>query len=168
LKLSTAGLMTMLPLAGVVAGSMGGGLIVDAILRRTGRRRLSRSGVGAVGMALAGLGSLAAIHASSPAAALAVLALGAGSLGLANPAAWAATMDLGGGRSAAALMAIANMAGNLAALLCPIAVGAMLDASGDRWGPVLGMLAAVAFGGALCWACLDPAGSESEAGTGES
>jgi len=86
--------------------------------------------------------------------------VGAASLGLANPATWAATMDLGGGRSAASLMAIANMAGNLAALLCPIAVGAVLDASGDRWDLVLLMLAAVASAGALCWAFLDPRPTE--------
>jgi MFS family permease len=159
-KLSVAGLMTMLPLAGVVAGSMGGGFIVDALLRRTGSKWLSRSGVGTAGMALAGLGSLAADFAPGPALALAVLALGSASLGLANPATWAATMDLGGGRSSAELMAIANMAGNLAALLCPIAVGAVLDASGGRWSLVLLMLACVAFTGALCWVNLDPEPAE--------
>jgi MFS family permease len=162
-KLSTAGLMTMLPLAGVVAGSMGGGLVVDALLGRSGNRWLSRSGVGAAGMALAGLGSLAAVLAHSPALALMVLALGAASLGLANPATWAATMDVGGGRSAASLMAIANMAGNLAALFCPIAVGFVLDASGGRWNLVLLMLAAVAFTGALCWVFLDPKPAETPA-----
>jgi len=52
------------------------------------------------------------------------------------------------------------MAGNLAALLCPIAVGAVLDASGDRWDLVLLMLAAVASAGALCWAFLDPRPTE--------
>ncbi|MFO0891797.1 MAG: MFS transporter [Isosphaeraceae bacterium] len=155
-KLTTAGLMTMLPLAGVAVGSMGGGPIVDALLRRTGSRRISRAGVGTAGMALAGLGSLAAVYASTPAAALLVLAIGSASLGMANPATWAATMDLGGGRSASAVMAIANMAGNLAALLCPIAVGAVLDATGGRWTLVLLMLAAVAFAGALCWIFLDP------------
>ena len=35
-KLTSAGLMTMVPLAGVVAGATGGGMLVDRLLRRTG------------------------------------------------------------------------------------------------------------------------------------
>jgi MFS family permease len=155
-RLSSAGLMTMVPLLGVVAGAAGGGMIVDGLLRQTGSRWLSRSGVGASGMVLAGLGSLAALAVSSPGPALGLLALGAASIGLAAPATWAATMDLGGARFAATVMALTNMAGNLGAFLCPVAVGAILDASGGRWSLVLLMLAAVAFTGGLCWIFLDP------------
>jgi MFS family permease len=155
-KLTSAGLMTMVPLLGVVAGATGGGMIVDGLLRQTGSRWKSRSGVGASGMVLAGLGSLAAIFASSPAFALGILALGAASIGLAAPATWAATMDLGGVRHAASVMALANMAGNLGAFLCPVSVGAILDASGGRWNLVLLMLAAVSFTGGLCWIFFDP------------
>ena len=114
MKLTSAGLMTMVPLAGVVAGATGGGVLVDRLLRRTGSKRLSRCGVAATGLVLAALGSFAAMFASSPGPALGVLALGAAAIGLAAPATWAATMDLGGARSAASVMALANMAGNLA------------------------------------------------------
>jgi MFS family permease len=155
-KLTSAGLMTMAPLAGVVAGAVGGGALIDGLLRRTGRKKISRCGVGAGGLTLAALGSLAAIWASSPAAALIVLALGAASLGLAAPATWAVTMDLGGSRSAASVMAVANMAGNLGAFLCPVAVGAILDTWPGRWDLVLLMLAAVSGLGALCWIFVDP------------
>jgi MFS family permease len=156
-KLTSAGLMTMVPLAGVVTGAMGGGAIIDGLLRATGSKWLSRCGVGATGLVLAALGPLAAMFASSPGQALCLLALGAASLGLAAPATWAATMDIGGGQSAASVMALANMAGNLAAFLCPIAVGAVLDASSGNWNLVLLMLSAVASCGALCWIFLDPA-----------
>jgi MFS family permease len=155
-RLTSAGLMTMAPLAGVVAGAMGGGVLVDGLLRRTGKKWVSRCGVGAGGLMLAGLGSLVAISTSTPASALIVLALGAASLGLAAPATWAATMDLGGGRSAASVMALANMAGNLGAFLCPVAVGAILDTWPGRWDVVLLMFAAVSVVGGLCWIFLDP------------
>jgi MFS family permease len=155
-RLTSAGLMTMVPLVGVVTGALGGGAIIDRLLRSTGSKRLSRCGVGAAGLALAGLGSLGAMFASGPGTALAVLALGSAALGLAAPATWAATMDLGGGRSAASVMAVANMAGNLAAFLCPLAVGAILDHTGGNWNLVLLMLTAVALCGALCWLLLDP------------
>ncbi len=160
-RLTSAGVMTMVPLAGVVAGAMGGGVVVDGLLRRTGSKWLSRCGVGAGGMALAALGSLAAMFTASAGPALVVLALGAASLGLAAPATWAATMDLGGARSAASVMALANMAGNLGAFLCPIAVGAILDTPGGHWNLVLLMFAAVALGGSLCWVFLDPETSRS-------
>jgi MFS family permease len=155
-KLTSAGLMTMVPLTGVVTGAIGGGAIIDGLLRATGSKWLSRCGVGATGLALAAPGSLAAMFASSAGPALSLLALGALSLGLAAPATWAATMDIGGGRSAASVMALANMAGNLAAFLCPIAVGAVLDSSAGNWNLVLLMLTAVALCGALCWIFLNP------------
>jgi nitrate/nitrite transporter NarK len=63
-------------------------------------------------------------------------------------------------------MAIANMAGNLAALACPIAVGAVLDASGGRWDLVLWMLASVALAGSLCWVYLDPRRADASAEPG--
>ena len=85
-----------------------------------------------------------------------MLALGAASLGLAAPATWAVTMDLGGSRSAASVMAVANMAGNLGAFLCPVAVGAILDTWPGRWDIVLLMFAAVSGLGAVCWVFVDP------------
>ena len=115
------------------------------------------------GLILAAIGSLAAIFTSSPPLALTVLAIGAASLGLAAPATWAVTMDLGGSRSAASVMAVANMAGNLAAFLCPVAVGAILDTWPGRWDIVLVMFASVAGLGALCWAFVDPDASRTKA-----
>jgi MFS family permease len=154
-KLARASVMTMLPLAGVAAGSMAGGALIDHLLRRTGSKWISRSAVAAAALVLAGLGPLSAIGVSSPSLALAALALGAAASGLAAPATWAVTMDIGAG-SAASVMALANMSGNLGAFICPIAVGAILDAFPERWGLVLLMFAVVSITGGLCWLLLDP------------
>jgi len=155
LRLANASVMTMLPLAGVAAGAMLGGAVIDRVLRRTGSRWLSRSLVASMALVLAGLGPLLAIIAVHPAAALAALGLGAAVSGLAAPATWAATMDVGG-KSATSVMAVINMSGNLGAFVCPIAVGAILDAYPERWGLVLFMFAMVSITGGICWLLVNP------------
>src|SRR5262249_34381752 len=87
--------------------------------------------------------------------ALGVLALGAASIGLAAPATWAATMDLGGARFAASVMAVANMAGEPGALLCPGAGGGILHAPRGRREPVVRMLPRAPFPRRLCWIFLE-------------
>ena len=155
LRLANASVMTMLPLAGVAAGAMVGGALIDRVLRRTGSKWLSRSLVAAAALVLAGLGPLVAIKAVHPAVALAALGLGAAVSGLAAPATWAATMDVGG-KSATSIMAIINMSGNLGAYLCPKAVGVILDAYPERWDFVLFMFAMVSITGGICWLLVNP------------
>jgi MFS family permease len=155
LRLANASVMTMLPLAGVAAGAMVGGVLIDRMLSRTGSKWLSRSLVAAAALVLAGLGPLLAINAVHPAVALAALGLGAAVSGLAAPATWAATMDVGG-KSATSIMAIINMSGNLGAYACPKAVGKILDAYPERWDLVLIMFATVSIAGGICWLLVNP------------
>ena len=150
IQLASASVMTMLPLAGYAAGAMAGGVVIDTLLRRTGSKWWSRSAVGAAALVLAGLAPLLAIFMTHPAAALAVLASGVTLAGLAGPATWAATMDLGG-KSSTSVMAVLNMSGNVGAFLCPIAVGAILDAFPERWSLVLLMFSMVYITGGICW-----------------
>jgi nitrate/nitrite transporter NarK len=142
-------------LAGVAAGAISGGIVIDQLLRITGSKWISRSVVAAVAMTVAGVGPLLAIGVAHAGAALAALAIGAAVSGLAAPATWAATMDVGG-RSSTSVMAIVNMAGNLGAFLCPLAVGAILDAFPDRWGLVLLMFGIVSICGGICWLLVNP------------
>ena len=153
-QLASASVMTMLPLAGYAVGAMAGGVIIDALLRRTGSKWLSRSALGAASLILAGLAPLLAIFMTHSAAALAVLATGVTLAGLAGPATWAATMDLGG-KSSTSVMAVLNMSGNLGAFLCPVAVGAILDAFPERWSLVLFMFSMVYITGGICWLVTD-------------
>jgi MFS family permease len=154
IQLASASVMTMLPLAGYAAGAMAGGVVIDALLRRTGSKWWSRSAVGAAALVLAGLSPLLAIFMTHPAAALVVLASGVTMAGLAGPATWAATMDLGG-KSSTSVMAVLNMSGNVGAFLCPVMVGGILDAFPERWSLVLLMFSIVYITGGVCWLLTD-------------
>ena len=76
-------------------------------------------------------------------------------------------MDLGGSRSAASVMAVADLAGNLGAFLAPVAVGAILDTWPGRWDIVLLMFAAVSGLGAVCWVFVDPDSQSDGSMTGQ-
>jgi MFS family permease len=154
IPLAHASALSMIPLAGYIAGSILGGPLIDELLRRSGSKRLSRCAVGAAALVLTGLGLAAAMFASYPTALVAV-ALGMTASGFAGPATWAATMDVGG-RSSTSVMAVLNMSGNLGAFLCPIAIGAILGAFPEGWNLVLLMLAMVYIIGGLCWLPVDP------------
>jgi nitrate/nitrite transporter NarK len=153
-RVATASALTMLPLAGYIAGSIVGGPLIDGLLQRTGSKWLSRCVVGAAALALTGLGTLVAIFTAYPTA-LAALVMGMTLAGFAGPATWAATMDVGG-KSSTSVMAVLNMSGNLGAYLCPKAIGWILETFPERWDLVLLMLAIVYITGGLCWLPVDP------------
>jgi MFS family permease len=155
MRVGSASALSMLPLAGYIAGAIAGGPIVDGLLNRTRSKWYSRSATGGASLVLSGLAMLTAIPCGHPAALIA-LTLGMMIAGVAGPATWAATMDVGG-RSATSVMAILNMSGNLGAYLCPRAIGGILDEFPERWDLVLLMLAVVYLIGGLCWLPLDPA-----------
>lgn len=155
---SRAGDLSMLPLTGVVIGSFLGGPIVDIILVRTGSRWLSRSGVAALSLTLCALATLGATWVKAPITAVALISLGALFSGLASPTTWAATMDISG-RHTALGFAIMNMAGNIGAIACPVAVGyliAHIRATNGNWAWVLDMFALIYFCGGLAWLPLNP------------
>lgn len=155
---SRAGDLSMLPLAGVVAGSFLGGPLIDAVLVRTGRRWLSRCGVAAAALGLCALATFAASFVRHPYAAVAIIALGAVFSGVGGPTTWAATMDISG-RHTALGFAIMNMSGNIGAMACPIVVGYLIDHirdSGGRWEWVLYLFVGIYAAGALAWLALDP------------
>jgi MFS family permease len=155
LRVEQAGMLTMLPLAGVVAGSLLGGFVIDALLRWTGSKRISRSGVAGTALALSGLGMLAALFTAGPWTALAVITAGAFCSGMAAPATWATLMDLGGTR-VAIVAGTTNMFGNLGAFLSPVAVGALLERYPGHWNLVLILFAAIYLAGAGFWLLVDP------------
>lgn len=156
-SVAMAGALNSLLLYGVVIGSLTGGLLSDAILARTGNRRLARAGVGVASL----IGGAACILIARPIAdatlAVAVLSAGAVVSSLAAPCAYAITIDMGG-RHVAPVFATMNMVGNFGAMLFPAVVPWVVGA--DRnWDRVLLLFAGIHITAAVFWALLDPRGT---------
>jgi sugar phosphate permease len=155
---SKAGMLNSLPLIAVVIGCMLGGLIVDGLLTFTGNRWISRSGTAIVALAMSGLFTMASAWTSSATELSVVIAVGALFSGIGAPAAWAATIDIGG-RNTAVAMAVMNMAGGLAAVVLPTLLGNWFDQIrevGGDWNLVIYLHAAFYFLGALSWLAVNP------------
>ena len=153
-----AGLLNSLPLIAVVLGSLAGGVVVDRILTATGSRWISRSGTAIVAMFVCGLLTMASAWTASAMQLSIVIAIGAFYSGIGLPAAWAATIDIGGKHTAIA-MAIMNMAGCLAGIILPIVLGNWFDdirqADGD-WNQVIYLHAAFYFICSASWLMVNP------------
>jgi sugar phosphate permease len=148
----------MLPIFGVLLGSLLGGWVVDALMTRTGSKRLSRSGAAMFAMVLCAACIQTAATAQSPELMVGIIALGMFFWALSGPAAWAATLDISG-RHSAILFGLMNMCGNLGALACPIVLGYLfrqISASHGDWNLVLYVFVGINLAGAACWAVLDP------------
>lgn len=152
------GMLNSLPLIAVVIGSILGGVIVDWLLRATGSRWISRSGTAIVALTASGLFTMASAWTSSATGLSIVIALGALCSGIGAPAAWAATIDIGG-RHTAVAMGVMNMAGGLAGVVLPVVLGSWfkeLRQSGGNWDLVIYLHAAFYFIGALSWLVVNP------------
>ncbi len=152
LNLQTASYYTMVPFVCMSLGSAGGGWIADVVCRRFGRR-WGRCGVAAGGMMGAGLLMAAASQVSSAAAATAILALGAGSLYIAQSAYFALSADMGKG-SAGSLSGFMNMGAQAGSALTAVTTPAI--AAHFSW--TVSFLTSAAFcviGGAL-WLLINP------------
>lgn len=155
--IATSGVLTMLPLLAVVGGSLAGGWLSDALLRRTSSRRLARQVI-----AIGSLGLCAAFTWSAfffTGAVTAVLIISAGSFfaAIAGPCSYTITIDMGGSH-VPTVNSVMNMSGNLGAMLFAPAVPWLLDRTGS-WNTVLLSFGALYVAGAFCWACLRPDGT---------
>lgn len=154
---SQAGLLNSLPLVAVVAGSLAGGVLVDSLLKITGSRWISRSGSAAVVLAISGLLTAASAWTTSATQLSVVIAAAALFAGLSGPAAWAATIDIGG-RHTALVMGVMNMAGGLAGVVLPTVLGGWFTTireSGGDWNLVIYLHAGFYILGAVCSLAID-------------
>lgn len=149
-----SGYLQALVFGGTLLGSLCGGLVTDWIWRRTSNLRLSRSGVGSAALALCGLLILSAWFVENVTLAVLLMAAGSYCAALAGPCAFSATIDVGG-RHVPQVFGLMNMAGNFAAALCPLAVGALFSWT-SNWDLVLLLFAAVYLCGAASWLLVDP------------
>lgn len=155
---ASAGFLSSWPLAAVIAGSLAGGVIVDGMLWLTGNKWLSRSGVAGASLGLCGLLTLAASWSETPNQLVAVLTAGALFSGVANPAAWAATMDVAG-RHTSIAMGTMNMAGTMGGFATPVVVGYLIgdiERTGGNWNQVIYLFAVIYLAGAATWLLVNP------------
>jgi MFS family permease len=152
-----AGAMSSRPVLLVVPGSIVGGFVVDYLLRRTGNRWISRSGLACTSLSVAGLFALASTRAATAEGFIALTAAGGFFSALAGPAAWSATIDIAGKRTAV-VMAVMNTAGCLIGFVTPY-IGNMVDriqrTNGD-WNEIVYLQVAFFFGAAFWFLLVNP------------
>ncbi len=153
-----AGRFTKWPLIGVIVGGMLGWLVVDALMRWTGNKWVSRSGVAITTLLITALLTTASCWTHSASSLVAVIAVAALFSGMAAPSAWAATIDVGG-RNTAVVVGIMNMAGGLSGVLVTPLLGRMIDwiiQTDGNWNLVIYLHAAFYLLAALVWLFVFP------------
>lgn len=152
-----AGEMTSQTLAAVVVGSLLGGFVVDYLFRRTGSRRLSRSGTMVVALGVCALMTLVATRLQTVDQQVGAVVVGSFFFGLSTPAVWTATLDIAG-PWAAVVMATMNMFGTAGSLASPVVNGYLIDyiqRTDGNWFWVLYLTAAIYAGCAAFWLAID-------------
>lgn len=153
-----AGVLATWPLAGVVVGTMLGGFTVDRLLATASNKKASRVGVAAVSLLTCGALSLASAWSPNANSFVMLMSLGAVFSGAANPAAWAATMDVAG-KNTAVVMGMMNMAGTVGGFTMPVLLGYMIGdikKTGGDWNNVVYLVAAIYLAAAVSWLFVDP------------
>jgi sugar phosphate permease len=155
--ITTSGVLTMLPLLSVVAGSLAGGAISDIVLRHTHSLRLARQALAGCSLALCAALTLSAYFFTDALAAVLIISAGSFFAAIAGPCGYTITIDMGGAH-VPTVNSVMNMCGNIGAMLFPLAVPLLLRASGN-WNAVLLTFGALYIAAALCWLFLKPQGN---------
>jgi MFS family permease len=154
LDLADFALFTTLVLIAGVAGDLGGGMITDALLRRTGNLRFARRSVLVTGL----LGSFAFIVPTLFVHGVAVvtvcLALAFFLLETTNSVLWSVPMDLAPDHAGTA-SGLMNTGFGAAGIVSPVVFGLLIDATGS-WQVPFAVSAALLLVGALLALRLDP------------
>lgn len=154
----TAGSLSMWPQVGILVGNLLGGVLVDRLLVRSRSKWVSRCATSALALVLCAVALLAATVIADAQVAVWVIALGCVCFGCGSPAGWAAQMDVSG-KHTATIFAIANMAGNFGAWVCPILLGQTIlsiKAGHTSWSMLLYIIAGIYMLGAIFWVLINP------------
>lgn len=155
--IGTSGVLTMLPLLSVVAGSLAGGAVSDAVLRRSGSLRLARQALAGCSLVLCAALTLSAYFFADTLAAVLIISAGSFFAAVAGPCGYTITIDMGG-EHVPTVNSVMNMCGNVGAMLFPLAVPWLLRQTGS-WNAVLLCFGALYIAGAICWWCLRAQGN---------
>ena len=148
-------LMTMLPLLGGVVGDTLGGVISDAIFRRSGNLRLARRALLVVGLGGAFVFLLPAIITQSALAAVGLLAAAFFFLELTNAVLWTLPLDIAGPYAGTA-GGIMNTGFGVAGMISPIVFGVLIELTGHYELPLF-ISAGLLLVGLACSLAIDPA-----------
>jgi MFS family permease len=154
ISLTKSGFYSALPLAAGVAGCALGGILADAITRRTGNLVLGRRAIGCGGFLLGAAGYGAAIWMRSPVAAAVSLAVAFGAHDLTLPVLWATSTDVGGkfGGSSAGWI---NLASCIAGMAAPLAMAALEQTFGS-FNSVFYVASVLYVLAGIAWLFIDP------------
>jgi sugar phosphate permease len=147
-------LMTMLPLLAGVVGDTLGGVISDAIFRRTGNLRLARRTLLVVGLGGASAFIVPAIVIGSARGAVYLLAAAFFFLELTNAVLWTLPIDIAG-QFAGTAGGMMNTGFGVAGMISPIVFGVLIQRTG-RYELPLFISAGLLLAGALCSLKIDP------------
>lgn len=155
-SVAESGNLAAWPLVAGMAGGLLGGFVSDGLMMLTGSQRLSRQGLAFTAMVICAGVSLSAFWVADPVLAVALISIAAfcGYVGGVNAYALAIFM---GGKRVAPVFATMNMSGNIGASLFPLAVGWLVQTTGN-WDLALLLFAAMYAGSGLCWLFLNPKG----------
>jgi sugar phosphate permease len=148
-------LMTTLPLLGGVVGDTLGGVISDAIFRRTGNLRLARCTLLVVGLCGAFAFILPAIVIGSALGAVYLLTAAFFFLELTNAVLWTLPLDIAG-QYAGTAGGIMNTGFGVAGMISPLVFGVLVERTGHYDLPLF-ISAWLLLAGALCSLKIDPA-----------
>jgi len=154
LELAQSALLAGLPLFLGGVGCLCSTYLIRFVARRTGSISDARRWVCAASLTAAAGFLLAAAFLGDPILAMFAMGMSSFTNDLTVPAAWSATMDIGG-RFAGSVSGSMNMMGNLAGGLAPLAVGYILDWSHNDWNLALFVSVAIYAMGAICWLMID-------------
>ena len=147
-------LVTMLPLlAGVVSDTLGG-VVSDAIYRRTGNLRLARRALLVVGLGGAFAFIVPAVVTGSALGAVCLLAAAFFFLELTNAVLWTLPLDIAGEHAGTA-GGMMNLGFGVAGMISPVVFGVLIQRTGRYELPMF-ISAALLLAGAVCSLKIDP------------
>jgi ACS family glucarate transporter-like MFS transporter len=152
LDLKTSALYSTLPPLAIVACSLSGGAINDALTRAYGKR-VGRCGVACVALILAAAFLVLGSRATNPAVASMVLSGGVGALYLAQSSYWSVTADIAGS-SAGSTSGFMNMGAQLGGAV----TASLTPAIAQRYGWTSSFLVAalLSLAGGIAWMLVEP------------
>ena len=151
LDLKTSAFYSTLPPIAIVAGSLCGGALSDALTRRYGKR-VGRCGLACVALILAAIILVVGSRVADAALASIVLSAGVGALYFSQSSYWSISADIGG-KSAGLVSGFMNMGGQLGGAL----TASLTPVIAQRYGWTSSFLAAAILSGvgAMAWLFVD-------------